>query len=157
MLHKKTTWLPLLAITLTLMTLVLARPALADDGMPGGLGQGNQTYTPSAQDQQLIQEKQALANELQLVGKGTLSAATYQHDLAAFYQRHGIRPHNTSSPLTNTLPGSDVLYGVIQIAQTTSYYCGPASAEMVLKYLGADTPGRRHTTIDAGVIELSAH
>jgi hypothetical protein len=129
-----------LALAVILASCIFAAPAKADDGAPGGLGSGSQKYTPSAYVQWVYQQKHHLALEAQLVSQGKLAESVYLRDLAKLYQElHVTRSssHNTSLSITpDTL--SKVL-NLTQIAQQKTYYCGPASAEMVLRYLGHDT------------------
>ncbi len=110
-----------------------------------GMGSGNQIYTPNAQSKLYLQQKEKLAQLLLLVRQGKISMAKFITLLHQFYQQHGVNPSylqntNFAQNVSSAIGINSILGAVYQIPQQKTYYCGPASAETVLKYLGKDTP-----------------
>lgn len=89
----------------------------------------------SARERAYLNAKQALAHEYALVRAGKLSHTTFQRDQQAFAQQYGLHPAVPagcpSTPGQYVICGANSVY-LAQQPQTTSYYCGPATAEEVL-------------------------
>lgn len=99
----------------------------------GGPGQGGIVQL-SAADQALLVQKESLAQDYARVGAGQLDPAVFAAKMTAFTASHG----GVSGPLSasgNLIPMAvSGWLAMSQHAQTTNYYCGPASALSVIYY-----------------------
>ena len=93
----------------------------------------------SARDLTILARKKALVQEAIAVRAGTLAAATFQRDWQAFIREYG-GPTTAANqaleprPYCNSGGCNTSLYiNLTQQAQTTYYYCGPASAAEALQ------------------------
>ncbi|MGH2511293.1 MAG: C39 family peptidase [Candidatus Limnocylindrales bacterium] len=111
---------------------------------PIGTGKGESTQvgplvlTPA--EQAIVDLRAQIVADYASMRAGKLDKVTFDTENAAFLSDHGGFSAAQvaaleSAPLlaTNTL-------SMVQSAQTTTYYCGPATAYEMLKYLGASGP-----------------
>ncbi|MGQ0464643.1 MAG: C39 family peptidase [Sporichthyaceae bacterium] len=129
-------------------TVVASVPAAAATG-PGNetggdvsLGALQQTAAEAAQ----TAEKSALAKSWQQLKLGKTDKAGFDKKLADWQSRSGIRGDAAASPQTSsakmsaatatTASTASKSLSVAHVAQSNSFYCGPASGYMVLKTLG---------------------
>lgn len=98
----------------------------------------------STRDQVILEKKQTLASEYADMRAGKVSYTTYRSDLAAFLAQYGghtasttiVVPDCVPDPNTGQCPVSANSVNLIQQPQTTTYYCGPATASEVLGVRG---------------------
>ena len=100
----------------------------------GGPGQGGIVQL-SAADQALLVQKESLAQDYARVGAGQLDPAVFAAKMTAFTANHGAGsgPLSASGNVSPMVAVSGWL-AMSQHAQTTNYYCGPASALSVIYY-----------------------
>jgi hypothetical protein len=127
---------------------------LAANVLSGGGACPQRPIILSAKEQAILARKQALATEYAAVRAGKLSASQYQRDLQAFMAKYGGNTHpNTASvnnipaqfsiqplcvvdPSTGQCATGYKSVSLTQQAQTTTYYCGPATASEILGVRG---------------------
>ncbi len=119
-------------------------PACADVVDTGGGDCANPAPVVLTPDEQaILDEKNALVSEYADMLAGTLSMTVYQHDLQSFMDQHGgpTTPMpvgadpDTTCPSTAVAPTTACTARAVSLAQqrqTTTYYCGPATASEVL-------------------------
>ena len=153
------------AITLSIVCFVvllslLAAPlsAFAASGIsPNGMSDPNQPVTLTPAEQLLLQQKWSLANEHAQVIAGKEAPTIYQQHWDVFAKRIHLQfgPQYTGTPHAGVQPAlcpsvsaiqpytgcnyySHTL-GVTTITQKQPYYCGPATVQEMLTYLGWTT------------------
>jgi hypothetical protein len=114
-----------------------------------GMGSSTAKHVPTASEQALLQEKTVLAQNAVLARQGKISYATYLAQWQSFAHKHHLSTKNTSlalrpstcpftvgiQPMVNCQRYSNSL-GVTQEPQYTPNYCGDATVEEMLLYLG---------------------
>jgi uncharacterized membrane protein len=123
-------------------------PACADVVDTGGGDCANPGPVVLTSDEQtILDKKNALVSEYADLLAGTLSMAVYQHDLQSFIDQYGgpttaapvgVDPDTTcpSTAMAPTTAYTAKAVSMTQQRQTTTYYCGPATASEVLRTRG---------------------
>lgn len=134
----------LFAALVGLVSLCLPMTALASTDPPAnGMGANDSPYTPSPAVIAYMNDKTAVVQQYHLYRNGKIAYSTYASAAQTFLQRYRlkgltpsgttIKPQTLAGPLANYSSNS---LGVQQYTQAKFYYCGPASAEEILGYLG---------------------
>lgn len=115
-----------------------ASPSCATAPDPTGGPRCGGPIVYSARDQVILARKNALVQEAIAAREGTLANATFQHDWQAFMSQYG-GPTAATAATRNVVPQcptggclTSLYINLTQQAQTTYYYCGPASAAEAL-------------------------
>ncbi len=122
----------------SMLMLMAAATAVADPNTidTGGGTRGGGPVVRSAAEQALYDQKVKIAQEYAAVRAGKLDYATYAADYNAYAAANGLSSSHVSP---NTVTMSENTLALNQQKQYTSYYCGPATAEEILNYLGVTT------------------
>ena len=101
----------------------------------------------SAESQKILDLKQQLSDKYASVRAGKYDRVKYNQEWTSFLDQikeDRVRHAMLAAPQTATGVKPDALYtantlSVLQVSQINSYYCGPATAYEILKYLGNNT------------------